>query len=111
MKSISPSEVMNQDSGILNVPDGRVGPGLPAQDVLGQDHAGGFAAQLPGALAGAENPGQQAAEIVDRHILAGDADELQPLAQEAADQGDPGLEVVGRGQGLLVPPGSSGRSG
>ena len=97
--------------GRLELADGRVGPDLVPQDVLGQDHAGRLAAQLAGALAGPEDPRQEAAEVVDREVVAGDADELQPLAEEAADQGDPGLQVVGRGQGLLVLRGSSGRSG
>jgi hypothetical protein len=99
MKSISPSEATNQESGVLNSP--MAGP----QDVLGQDHAGRLAAQLAGALAGPEDARQQAAKIVHREMIAGDADELQALAQEAADERDPGLQVIGRGQGLLVLPG------
>ena len=77
MKSIRPSEAMNQDSGILNVPmAGSVLAFLP-EDVLGQDHARGFAAQLPGALARPVNARQQPAEIVDGHVIAGDPDEMR----------------------------------
>ena len=44
-------------------------------------------------------------------MFAGDPDELQPLAQEAADEGDPRLEVVRARERLLVLSASSGRNG
>jgi len=61
-----------------------------------------FAAQTARALAGARDPGEDAVEIVDGHMVAGDADELESVAQEPADQGDAGLQVVRLVQGLLV---------
>ncbi len=45
---------------------------------------------------------EEPVEVVDGHMVPGDADERQPLAQEPPDEGDPRLEVVGPGEGLFV---------
>ena len=81
--------------------DEGVALGVPLEDLMGQVHPGGLPADLPVAFGGAEDAPQEAPEVVDAQVLLGHLDEGEPLRQQATDERDARVAVVGGGDGHL----------
>lgn len=96
-----PSLVMYQEGGMRMSSIS----GLPAptfQNAGRQGQPGGLATHLAVALGGPGQVAHQPAEVIDGKVVLGDADELQVVGEEAADQRHPHVHVVGRGEGGLL---------
>ena len=66
---------------------------------MGQDEAGGLAAQLAQALLGADHARDDLGEVADRQLVLGDFQVLELVREQPADQGHAGADGVRQREG------------